>query len=81
VVLQLGGWCEVLKTLHRKNVYVTNRSQRHVRVRGEAYAWFMCGNLTERDNLKDPDVDGRIILTISSGSGIWGHKLDRGNSE
>jgi len=50
-------------------------------VRGEAYAWFMCGNLTERDNLKDPDVDGRIILTISSGSGIWGHKLDRGNSE
>jgi len=30
--------------------------------RGEAYTGFWLGNLTERDHMGDPDVDGRIIL-------------------
>jgi len=30
--------------------------------RGEAYKGFLWGNLRERDHLRDPDVDGRIIL-------------------
>ena len=32
-------------------------------LRGEAYTGFWWGNLTERDHLENPDVDGRIILT------------------
>jgi len=31
--------------------------------RGEAYTGFWSGNLRERDQLQDPDVDGRIILS------------------
>ena len=30
--------------------------------RGEAYTWFWWENLSERDHLGDPGVDGRIIL-------------------
>jgi len=30
--------------------------------RGEAYTGFWLVNLRERDHLKDPSVDGRIIL-------------------
>jgi hypothetical protein len=30
--------------------------------RGEVYTGFWWGNLRERNNLGDPDVDGRIIL-------------------
>jgi len=30
--------------------------------RGEVYTGFWCGNLSERDNLEDPGVDGRVIL-------------------
>jgi len=30
--------------------------------RGEAYTRCWWGKVRERDNLKDPDVDGRIIL-------------------
>jgi hypothetical protein len=32
--------------------------------REEAYTGFWCGNLKERDNLEDPGLDGRIILTF-----------------
>jgi len=39
--------------------------------RGEEYTVFWWGNLSERNNLEDPDVDGRIILSGSSGSGMW----------
>jgi hypothetical protein len=28
----------------------------------EVHTGFWCGNLRERDNLEDPDIDGRIIL-------------------
>jgi hypothetical protein len=31
-------------------------------VRGEVYTGFWWGNLRERDRLRDPGVDGRIIL-------------------
>jgi hypothetical protein len=34
----------------------------HVWGRGEAYTGFWWGNLSESDNLGDPDVDGRITL-------------------
>jgi len=30
--------------------------------KSETLTGFWCGNLRERDNLGDPDVDGRIIL-------------------
>jgi len=30
--------------------------------RGEVYTGFWWGNLRERDHLKDPGLDGRIIL-------------------
>jgi len=30
--------------------------------RGEVYAGFCCGNLSERNHLGEPGVDGRIIL-------------------
>jgi hypothetical protein len=36
--------------------------------------------LKERDHLEGPDVDGRIILSGCSGSGMWGHGLDRAGS-
>jgi hypothetical protein len=29
---------------------------------GEVYKWFQWGNLRERDNLEDPEIDKRIIL-------------------
>ena len=32
---------------------------------------FWLGNLWERDHLEDPGLDGRIILRLSSGSGMW----------
>ena len=30
------------------------------------------GNMRERDHLEEPVVDGRIILSGSSASGLWG---------
>jgi hypothetical protein len=30
--------------------------------RGDAYRGFWWGNLNERDHLRDPGIDGRIIL-------------------
>jgi hypothetical protein len=38
------------------------------------------GNLIERDQLEEPDEDGRIILNGYSGSRMWGHELDRTGS-
>jgi hypothetical protein len=40
--------------------------------RGEAYTGFWWGNLRERDHLRDPGIDGRIILRWLLGSGLWG---------
>jgi len=34
----------------------------HVWGRGEVHTGFWWGNLSERDHLEDPGVDGRIIL-------------------
>jgi hypothetical protein len=34
------------------------------------------GNQRERDNWEDPDVNGRIILNGSSGSGMSWYRLD-----
>jgi len=40
--------------------------------RGEASTGFGWGSLKERDHMGDPGLDGRIILSGSSGSGMWG---------
>jgi hypothetical protein len=40
------------------------------RAREEIYTGFWWGNLRERKHLEDPDIEGRIILRLSSGSGI-----------
>jgi hypothetical protein len=34
----------------------------HVFGRGEVYTRFWWGNLSERDRLEDPGLDGRIVL-------------------
>jgi len=39
--------------------------------RGEVYTWFWWGNLTERDCLEDPGIDGRIILRWKWDGGAW----------
>ena len=42
--------------------------------RGEVCTGFSWGNLRERDNWGDPDVDGRIILRriFRKWEGLWG---------
>ena len=34
----------------------------HVWTRGTVHIWFWWGNLGERDNLEDLEINGRIIL-------------------
>ena len=41
------------------------------RGRGEVCTGFWWGNLRERDNWGDPDVDGRIILRLIFGKWEW----------
>jgi len=49
--------------------------------KGEAYTGFWWGNLRERDHLKDPGVDGRIISRwIARRGDGGGHGLDRAGS-
>ena len=47
---------------------------------GEVCTGFWLGNLRERHHWGDPDVDGRIILDGSSGSGRGLWRLDGGGS-
>ena len=46
----------------------------HVWRKGEVCTKFWCGNLRERDQWGDQNVDGRIILgwIFRSGKGLWG---------
>ena len=46
---------------------------------GEVHVRLWCGNLTERDHLENLGVDGRIMLNVSSRSGM-GHGLVRSDS-
>jgi hypothetical protein len=48
--------------------------------RGEVHAGFWWGNLRERDHLKTPDVDGRIILSCIFRKWIREPELDRASS-
>jgi hypothetical protein len=41
---------------------------------------FWWGNLRESDHLVDPNVYGWLYYDGSSGSGLWGHGLDRDGS-
>jgi hypothetical protein len=43
----------------------------HVWGRGKVHTEFYCRNLREGDHLKDPDVDGRIILKWIFGGMDW----------
>jgi hypothetical protein len=43
---------------------------------GEVHRGFRWGNLRERDHLKDPDIDGRIILNRYLRNVVGGHGLD-----
>jgi hypothetical protein len=47
----------------------------HVWGRGEVYTDFWWGNMRERDHLKDPNLDGRVILRGYSRRGIEGKEL------
>jgi hypothetical protein len=38
------------------------------------------GKTEGKNHLEDPGIDGRIILEGFSGSGTWGHGLDRSGS-
>jgi len=40
----------------------------------------MVGKAEGKNHLEDPGIDGRIILEGFSGSGTWGHGLDRSGS-
>jgi len=52
----------------------------HVWGRGEAYTGFWWGNLSERDHLTDPGIDGRIILRWIFRKWDVGLGLDRAGS-
>jgi hypothetical protein len=59
----------VLRTFGTKRDKVTREWRKlyeeehvaYIGVSGEVYTGFWWGNLSERDHLGDPDVDGRII--------------------
>ena len=40
----------------------------------------LVGKPDGKNHLEDPGIDGRIILEGFSGSGTWGHGLDRSGS-
>jgi len=46
----------------------------------EVYTGFWWGNLREKYLLREPGVDGRVILNGSLGSGVWGQGTDRAAS-
>jgi hypothetical protein len=48
--------------------------------RDEAYTGLWWENLRERDNLGDPDVDGKKILRWIFRKWDWGYGLDRAGS-
>jgi len=52
----------------------------HVWGRGEAYTGFWWGNLRERGHLRDPGIDGRIILKTDLREVECGYGLDRAGS-
>jgi len=48
----------------------------HLCGRGEVHTEFWWGNLRERDQLEDPGLDGRTVLSGSSGSVMGGGVMD-----
>jgi len=84
----LGTW----RKLHNDELNDLNCSPNNVRViksrrmrwagniarmrRRTVYTWYWMGNKRERDHLKDPGTDGRIILRRIFRKLVRGHGLD-----
>ena len=62
--------------LFQMNCPLFGKLPKEVWGRKEAYRGFGWGNLSERDHLRNPGLDGRIILKWIFRKWDWGHGLE-----